>query len=456
LSGREALERLVPWCGQFSPSVGVDALEPPESLLFDVTGLAHLFHGEETLIGHVGREFGRRGLSTRIALADTLGAAWALAHYPIENLQFAICNLQLPGSPIVVPPGKTRAALLPLPVEALRLSADCVETLRELGLRQIGQLLRFSRDSLATRFGPELLVRLDQAMGVVEEVIAACHPLPQVEAETVFEHPTDRPAVIEQALERQLEQIARQLSPRRQGVQELVCCFRGETGKAGEFTVGLYRPSAAPRHLAELIEMQWLAAQRKLAEPIASLRLSVTVAAPLELEQQELFGDRGQYDPRQTAILVDRLSSRLGRSSVVRPRLLPEAQPELTWRYEPWVGGAQRRPASSAKKRPAQRQTFSHCASCKWPLTRPLSLAQRPVLLEVVSMAPHGPPLAFSLFGQQHRIERTWGPERIQTGWWRGRSVRRDYYRVETITGRWFWLFRQLSDGRWYFHGAFD
>ncbi|OYV92898.1 MAG: hypothetical protein B7Z73_04245, partial [Planctomycetia bacterium 21-64-5] len=73
LSDREALERLVPWCGQFSPSVGVDPFEPPESLLFDVTGLAHLFHGEETLIGHVGREFGHRGLSTRIALADTLG-----------------------------------------------------------------------------------------------------------------------------------------------------------------------------------------------------------------------------------------------------------------------------------------------------------------------------------------------------------------------------------------------
>ena len=71
-------------------------------------------------------------------------------------------------------------------------------------------------------------------------------------------------------------------------------------------------------------------------------------------------------------------------------------------------------------------------------------------------MVPHGPPLTFVFSGRQHRVQRTWGPERIQTGWWRGRSVRRDYYRVETTAGRWFWLFRQLGDGRWYFHGTFD
>lgn len=475
LSDREALAHWAAWCEQFSPLVGVDTVEPPESLLLDVTGLAGLFHGEETLADHVGREFGRRGLSTRIALADTLGAAWGLAHYQ----EIANCNLQFP---IIVPPGQALAALALLPVEALRLSSDCAETLRDLGLRQIGQLLSFSRDGLATRFGAELLLRLDQATGAVAEVIAACHPSPEVEAESVFEHPTDRRQIIEQALERQLEEVTRQLSPRRQGVQELVCRLRGETGQSSEITVGLYRPSAAPRHLAELIEVQWEAAHRKLAGPIASLRVSVTAAAPLEYHQQELFdGPSRQYDPRQTALLVDRLSSRLGRSSVVRPKLLPEAQPELAWRYQPLVGGPKRRgagavgrpapaghyqalaggpkrPRAGPSKKRARGQAFSTSSStaCDGPLVRPLSLAVRPLAVEVVSVVPHGPPQAFSLSGQQHRVERTWGPERIQTGWWRGRSVRRDYYRVETTTGRWFWLFRQLTDGRWYFHGTFD
>lgn len=464
LSDREALERQVVWCGQFSPVVGVDVLEPPQSLFFDVTGLADLFHGEEMLVEHVRREFGRRGLTVRLALADTLGAAWALAHYGLMEDGLPSPSFSTACS-ILVPPGQTLAALVDLPVEALRLSAACGETLRELGLRQIGQLLSFSRESLAARFGHELLSRLDQATGAVAETIAASHPVPQVEAETVFEHPTARREMIEQALQRQLEQIARQLSSRRQGVQELICRLRGETGRTSEMTIGLYRPSASPKHLAELIAMQWEAAHRQLAEPLAELGLSVTAAAPLEFRQQELFeGLTRPCDPRQTALLIDRLSSRLGRGSVVHVRLLPEAQPELAWRYEPLVGGSRRRApdagvaSTGRKKKSSSRRADSPTGTTarRWPLARPLSLVARPLPVQVVAVAPHGPPRTFSFSGERHRVERTWGPERIYTGWWRGRSVRRDYYRVETATGRWFWLFRQLTDGGWYYHGAFD
>ncbi len=465
LSDREALASLVPWCEQFSPSVGVDTREPPESLFFDVTGLAGLFHGEESLVEHVQSEFGRRGLTTRVVLADTPGAAWGLAHYGEMAQPF-----------LIVPPGQARAELSPLPIEALRLNSDCVETLKDLGLRRLGQLLPFSRESLAARFGPELLLRLDQASGTVEEVVVANHPAPAVEAEWVFEHPTDREEVIRQVFQRQLEQVTRELAPQRQGVQELVCRWRGETGTSGEITVGLYRASASPRHLAELIEVQWEAAHRRLPEPLASLSISVTAAAALECRQQELFG-RGcegdsSYDRRVSAqgarnaaaLLIDRLSSRLGRSSVVRARLLPEAQPELAWRYEPLVGGPKRpnHPPGvldgvQIRQPGKKRRSVSKASSFRpRPLARPLSLSVRPLVVEVVSVAPHGPPLAFTFSGGQHRVQRTWGPERIQTGWWRGRSIRRDYYRVETTAGRWFWLFRQLTDNRWYLHGTFD
>ncbi|HET6881478.1 MAG TPA: DNA polymerase Y family protein [Pirellulales bacterium] len=517
LSDREALEQVAAWCDEFSPLVGVDTWEPPESLFFDVTGLGDLFHGERTLMEHVAREFGRRGLTAHLSLADTLGAAWALAHYGLQSVHGTtqscpvgqafepdghrsrfrqagkpdLHSFRQAGKPdlhngafstesILVPAGGTKAALLALPVAALRLSAKCVETLHQLGLRQVGQLFAFPRDSLAARFDSQLLLRLDQATGAVAETIAACHPAPQIEAEAVFEHPTARREMIEQALERQLESLVRQLSPRRQGVQGLVCRLRGETGKTSEITVGLYRPSGSPRHLAELIAMQWAPAHRQLAEPLAELRLSVTAAAPLEYHQQELFEELARpYDPRQTALLIDRLSSRLGRSSVVRPKLLPEAQPELAWRYEALVGGKRaksrgagqvparrrtrqgdketRRQGASGKHSPNLLVPLSPCPLVLPPgwLARPLSLVQ-PIAVQVVAVAPHGPPQTFFFSGEQHRVARTWGPERIHTGWWRGRSVRRDYYRVETATGRWFWLFRQLTDGRWYFHGAFD
>ena len=87
---------------------------------------------------------------------------------------------------------------------------------------------------------------------------------------------------------------------------------------------------------------------------------------------------------------------------------------------------------------------------------RPLCLFECPTDLAVVSIAPDGPPLRFELNGGEHRIARSWGPERIETGWWRGRRIGRDYYRVETSTGRRYWLFRKICDGRWFMHGRFE
>jgi protein ImuB len=54
-----------------------------------------------------------------------------------------------------------------------------------------------------------------------------------------------------------------------------------------------------------------------------------------------------------------------------------------------------------------------------------------------------------------HRIVQAYGPERIETAWWRGPTVRRDYYVVETDSGERFWLFRRLRDGSWFLHGMF-
>jgi len=79
----------------------------------------------------------------------------------------------------------------------------------------------------------------------------------------------------------------------------------------------------------------------------------------------------------------------------------------------------------------------------------------RPLRLEVVSVAPDGPPVRFRLGGQTHEVVKAHGPERIETAWWRGPTVRRDYYVVDTETGARFWLFRRLRGGGWFLHGLF-
>jgi protein ImuB len=450
LTDHEALERLVPRCEPFSPTIGVEASSEPECLLLDVTGLAPLFQGETGLVERVLHEF--RRFTLRAGLADTLGAAWAVAHYgqnPADDLSW-----------ILLPPGHGLAALATLPIEALRLSSDTVRLLHELGLRQIGQVAELAqsnraRSNLAARLAPELLLRLDQAAGEVPETIEVYHPPAEIRAEWTFEPPTDCYEWVEAILDRLIERVIGQLAPCR-GVQQLECRLRGQTTYRVQFSVGLFRPSAAPRHLGELVKLQL--EKQPLVEPVAALSLWVTIAAPLEERQHELFASGSPHeDPRSLALLIDRLSNRLGREAVARVRLLPEAQPEFAWRYEPAIARSFRRTrnAKNEAKPPSLRKQLSAPSSGLPALSRPLCLFPQPLSLSVVSTVPHQLPAAFFCGGTEQQIERVWGPERIQTGWWRGRTVRRDYYRVETTDGQWFWLFRQRTDGRWFLHGLF-
>ena len=126
-------------------------------------------------------------------------------------------------------------------------------------------------------------------------------------------------------------------------------------------------------------------------------------------------------------------------------RLLADAQPELAWRGVPLVDRSARRTTRTKRKLPP----------------RPLMLRRRSAALAAVSISPDGfgesgRPVRFQLGGRQYRVARCWGPERIETGWWRGRAVGRDYYRVETTKGRHYWLFRRLRDLKWFLQGKFD
>jgi protein ImuB len=188
--------------------------------------------------------------------------------------------------------------------------------------------------------------------------------------------------------------------------------------------------------LQQLTEMQL--DRVHLPGPIDQVRLGVVSTGPLSAWQQELFDPSGRENRRHLGLLIDRLSNRLGREAVVRAVPQADAQPELAVRYEPLAGAR----ALTTKQ--------------KWRrIPRPLRLETSPVSIEAMAVAPYGPPSQFH-YRQDHRIVRHWGPERIQTGWWRGRYVQRDYYRVETTEGRQFWIFRELRTGNWFLHGAFD
>jgi protein ImuB len=187
------------------------------------------------------------------------------------------------------------------------------------------------------------------------------------------------------------------------------------------------------------------------------------LTAPLERRQRVLFADTTRPDPYQLAQLLDRLSSRLGSGNVVRASLQTEAQPELAYCYLPLTGvGARRFPAARRSTRRSTANAETSAATSARPaqhvrrsLIRPLHLRSPPLPMQVLALAPDGPPVQL-FFGQRtFRVVRAWRPERLETGWWRGRSLRRDYYRLETACGHWLWVFHRLQDGRWFLHGMF-
>lgn len=469
---REALERLAEWSQRFSPLVGLEDSPTPSCLLADVTGLDRLFGSQSNLAAQVLRDFTQRGLTVRVAIADTLGAAWAMARFgkcgmqnaecriqnpefrnshllPICNLQSSIFNLQCSIcnlSPLcIVPPNQHAAALQPLPIEALRLSADLVDLLHQLGIYRIGQLEALPREDLTARFGPQLLMRMDQAAGRRAEPVPA-QPLPlEIEAEQSLEYSTTRREAIEMLLEHVIHQVARLLVRAGRGVVQLQCRLRCEGAEDVDLSIGLFRPTASARHLSQLVAMRL--ERVSLPSPVLAARARAAATAPLACLQQELFsGVPLPGSPHYLADLVDRLSSRLGRQAVVGVRLQADAQPELAYHYAPLVDALGQHPRRNPAWR-AQRPDLP---------PRPLRLVRRPILLDTAPRPSEDPPQHFDWHHEEHRVTQAWGPERIETGWWRGRPVGRDYWRVETATGSRLWLFRRLRDEQWFLQGAFE
>jgi protein ImuB len=323
IAAREALQKLAAWCEQFSPVVAADESETCDTLLLEVTGLARLFGGEGALARQITRKFRRRGLAVQVAVADTLGGAWALAHFarPLSGgrRRRAVADLptESPAStaglpqvsgissktkrrwtvPFVIPPGQMVAVLNALPVAALRLPAETTELLTGLGLHTIAQVAALPRDQLSARFGAMLLKRIDQVTGARSEVIEAQHPLAEVTAEYHLEYATDRRDSIRRILELLLRQVCQQLAQRGQGALKVACRLNVQSGDPIWLSLGLYRPSAQPRHLIGLADLQL--ERVALREPITGVQTIATLTAPLEVRQQELFaaekGDRPEW-----------------------------------------------------------------------------------------------------------------------------------------------------------------
>jgi len=433
---RRALRRLADWAVRFSPLVATgDSLwrvEPqePDALLLDITGCERLFRGEANLAQQALDGLVEQGFSAHAAVADTVGAAWAVASTAARRL-------------IIVPPGQTRDYLAPLPVAALRLGSAVSSRLEAVGLRTIGELLKLPRAALPARFGPQLILRLQQALGEVFEGVAVHQPAPSPQARLTCPaaiHDTVRLAAV---VDRLLDRVLADLERRGRAARRLECVLVREVAAPTEFSVSLVHPSRDGAHIGRLIRSRLETLD--LAIGVSGIKITASQTAPWPPRQAELFDSASPRQDEQFGELLDRLAARLGDEAVVRPELVDDHQPERAFVYRP-VSEAGISAAEDIGEKPR-----THLAAG----LRPMRLLARPVPVRALALVPDGPPAWFSYHGRDHLVVASAGPERLETGWWRGSDQRRDYFRVTTDSGEQFWLFYDLNGGRWYLHGIF-
>ncbi len=472
LADRLALVQLAQWCHQFSPTVGLEESARPESLLLDIGKVSERFGGERALAYQLARSLAQRRFRARLAVADSVGAAWGLAHYgrlaPIEPTHDdpkhddrAVSASRL----VIAPHGRMPEVLADLPIAALRLDTKAQDDLGQLGVERVEQLAVLPRAGLATRFGHALLRRLDEALATTAEVITPCRLPAELEASWLFETPTSRQDEIQYVLGELLPRLTGPLALQRRGVLQLAVRLDCQESEPCHVTLRLFRPSVSSRHLLDMFRLRLETIQ--LGGPVTAIHLAVTASDRLQFEQQTLFAaESHQTDPRHLAQVVDRLTHRLGREAVLQPLFLADAQPEYACQYLPLTDHrdagksslravGKQRPTGRAKKKPTSKNQpwfFTPPAS----QARPTRLFMPPIALHNVAVATDGTPLVFHYRASSQRVVQAWGPERIETGWWRTRLVRRDYYRVETTLAERYWLFRCLTENRWFLQGAFD
>ncbi len=411
------LARLADWCGRYTPLV---ALDGADGLWLDITGCAHLFGGERALMSDLRLRLASRGYAARAGVADSPGAAWAVARF-LEAEQSAVET------------GAARDLLAPLPVAALRLPPAMAAELERLGLRRIGDLYPLPRASLARRFGILPGERLDQALGRIAEPISSRLPAPAFLARQVLAEPILHAEGLAAVLQRLMPRLCADLAEAGQGARRLeLACYRVD-GRLAKLAVGTSRPSrddvALLRLFAERleridpgfgIEAMTLAAPH--VEPLAGLQLALARGKAMAGLEADL------------APLIDRLGNRLGFARLARAEARESHFPERAVRRMPAIF-----PDVPAR------------APAAWPAgPSPLRLLPRP---EPVAATGH-PPAEFLWRARRHRIRGAEGPARVEPEWWRGETGGpRDYWRLEDEAGQRFWIYGQ--GGGWYLHGLF-
>ncbi|MBY5529736.1 DNA polymerase Y family protein [Rhizobium leguminosarum bv. viciae] len=420
-----ALERITTWAlSQYSPIVAVDA---PDGIVMDTEGADHLQGGEERMLTSIANRFRAKGLTTRVAIADTWGAANA-------------CARAISRETVIVPRGETVRAVEKLPISLLRLPEKIVGDLRTLGFKTIGELANTPRAPLTLRFGPEVGRRLDQMFGRTPEPIDPIRTVELVEVSRAFAEPIGAAETINKYVVRLVVQLVDELQRRGLGVRRADLIVETVDGTRQAIRAGTAKPARDVAWLTKLFKDR-----TEKIEPgfgIEKMTLVAVMAEPLEEAQKssslvedevvdltpliDIYGNRGQRVYRVAPVASD----------------VPERSVQR-------IGAA---------SDPIEAAWVNH-----W--RRPVRLLARPEQVEVMALLPDHPPVWIMWRGKRRKVKNADGPERIFGEWWERNSEMaavRDYFVIEDEGGERLWIFRsgdgvdtETGSHKWFVHGVF-
>ena len=511
---------------EFSPLVGVEGLDKqlwcgrsllePQSILMDITGLDSWYGGETALAMSLQRWLVRQGYFACVGIGSSVGQAWAIANYSkrkqvpdwMLQVEQAACTLagmleldpRFESIDQTQPPGEFFGSY---PIESLRLSIDVAAKLHRLGIRRIGALLQLPRSSLTSRFGPQLLERIDQTIAARPEPISVRHAGEPMESIVDLEHPIFEMRHLEEILEQSIHQLCRRLESIEHGVWRLLVRLAIETttlqyehsdtptARAHLIQLGMFQASRDPEHLLWLIRGCLERNPPKLSKQLGIRQVNVQAAwtAPMRWQQHELFECESLKYRHEAAKLIDGLAARLGRDRVVSASLLSNPLPELQTKIRPLTGvrvdGYDQSIERKLRKKPIHdfRNSSGIVPSTDAAWARPSYLLNEPIEIQI-SAHTSGEPKQLRL-APEHAASTTprenasttprenasttprhdaqialiiaaYGPERIESQWWSGPTLRRNYFRIVLESGQWWWIYEDMNTRRWYLHGMFD
>lgn len=407
-------------CIRYTPIV---SLNLPDGVMLDISGCAHLWGGEREYLKEIVLKLRAAGFDARAAIADTPGTAWAVARFAQKR-------------PIIAS-GTQAAALADLPPAALRLEPEILDRLQKLGFRNIRPLLAIAPQSLRRRFGTGLLLRMNQALGHVEEHLEAlATPVSYTERLPSLEPIRTAPG-IEIAIEKLLEILCLRLQAEGLGVRKAILKCHRIDGRKVQVGITTAKGSHSISHLLRLFKLQIDKIEPALG--IELFLMEVPRTEEMVVEQEQLWAEAKGLGDTSLAELLDRISGRVGAAAI--QRFLP-AEHHWPERSIKLAGSLTEQPQTS------------------WPeLPRPIRLLNEPESIEVMALVPDHPPKLFVHKGKRHMIAKADGPERIGREWWQDNGQHRDYYVVEDTDGCRYWVFRSGhydgGDAQWYLHGYF-